>query len=135
MRDNQILLDSSVIIRHLRNPSAMVQKLISYGELFVPEIALGELYSRTLRSANAERNLRKVKDFMAGATLALTNQDTPFIYAQVAAQLPSAGKPIPQNDMWIAALALQMELPVATLDQHYTFIPTLKVALWGPPID
>ena len=55
---------------------------------------------------------------------------TPETYGRISAQLAKAGTPIPQNDIWIAALALQFDLPLATSDSHFEYVPGLEVLLW-----
>ena len=51
-------------------------------------------------------------------------------FGQLKDQLARAGTPIPENDLWIAACALEHELPLATLDSHFARVPGLKVLDW-----
>jgi len=46
-------------------------------------------------------------------------------YARLFVQLKRAGTPVPDNDLWIAALALQHDLVLISRDRHFTFIPQL----------
>jgi len=55
---------------------------------------------------------------------------THTFYGQIAAGLARAGTPIPQNDIWIAALARQTGLPVATTDDHFDRVTNLAVLKW-----
>jgi tRNA(fMet)-specific endonuclease VapC len=57
-------------------------------------------------------------------------QDTTEIYGQVKAELARLGKPVPDNHLWIAATAMQYDLPLATRDAHFTHVPRLKTLAW-----
>jgi tRNA(fMet)-specific endonuclease VapC len=51
-------------------------------------------------------------------------------YSRIADQLKRSGKPIPQNDMWTAALALQTGMPVLTRDRHFDFVEGISRVGW-----
>jgi tRNA(fMet)-specific endonuclease VapC len=55
----------------------------------------------------------------------LPGRETAEHYARLFVQLKRAGTPIPDNDLWIAALALEHDLTVVTRDQHFQHIPQL----------
>jgi predicted nucleic acid-binding protein len=60
----------------------------------------------------------------------LPDESTPELYGRISAQLAQAGTSIPQNDIWIAAIALQSDLPMATADRHFQHVIGLTVLLW-----
>jgi len=60
----------------------------------------------------------------------LPDESTPERYGRISAQLAQAGTPIPQNDIWIAAVAPQSDLPLATADRHFQHVAGLTVLLW-----
>jgi tRNA(fMet)-specific endonuclease VapC len=60
----------------------------------------------------------------------LPDKSTPEIYGRISAQLSQLGTPIPQNDIWIAAIALQSNLPLATADLHIQNVTGLAVLMW-----
>jgi predicted nucleic acid-binding protein len=66
----------------------------------------------------------------AGSALVATNVVVPYFRGQIKAELAHLGKPIPDNDVWIAALARQHDLPLATRDDHFTAVPALKTLAW-----
>jgi predicted nucleic acid-binding protein len=51
-------------------------------------------------------------------------------YAVIRLGLKSRGMPIPENDIWISALALQYRLPVLSRDKHFSFIPEIRHIVW-----
>ncbi len=60
----------------------------------------------------------------------LSDESTPELYDRISAQLAKAATPIPQNDIWIAAIALQSGLPVATGDAHFEHVIGLQILRW-----
>ena len=125
-----VLLDTSVVIRHFRDANALTGKLDGYEELFLPQVALAELYAGAYRSAHPEKNLRQIARFLEAVNVLLPDGSTPEVYGRISAQLAGAGTPIPQNDIWIAAIALQTGLPLATADRHFQNVIGLTVLQW-----
>jgi tRNA(fMet)-specific endonuclease VapC len=130
MSNDARLLDSSVVIRHFRQGGEVSTRLETFSALYLPSVALGELHSGALRSARPAKNLAQIEAFTAGVTIITIDDETAKHYGQISAQLAAAGQPIPHNDMWIAACAMQWNLTVATTDAHYSRIQGLNCELW-----
>ena len=71
-----------------------------------------------------------VHDLLKYAVVLFADQDTTEVYGQMKAELARLGKPIPDNDLWIAAVARQHDLPLATRDAHFEQVPGLKTIAW-----
>ena len=71
-----------------------------------------------------------IERFLDAVDLLAPDKETSVFYGQIAAGLARAGTPIPQNDIWIAALARQTGLPVATTDDHFDRVTNLAVLKW-----
>jgi tRNA(fMet)-specific endonuclease VapC len=127
---NGILLDTSVVVRHFRDAHPPIDYFAPYEELYLPQVALAELYAGAYRSAHPEKHLLQITRFLDAVNVLLPDESTPEIYGRISAQLAKAGTPIPQNDIWIAALALQSDLPLATSDQHFLHVAGLSVLMW-----
>jgi len=127
---NSVLLDTSVVIRHFRDSNALASKLTAYEEIYLPQAALAELYAGAFRSARPEKNLQQITRFLEAVDVLVPDESTPEIYGRISAQLAQVGTPIPQNDIWIAAIALQSSLPLATADGHFQNVTGLTVLLW-----
>ena len=125
-----VLLDTSVVVRHFRDGSVLAGKLKAYEELYLPQAALAELYAGAFRSARPEKNLQLITRFLEAVDVLVPDESTPEIYGRISAQLAKEGTPIPQNDIWIAAIALQSSLPLATVDYHFQHVSGLTVLLW-----
>ena len=130
MNDGARLLDSSVVIRHFRHGGAITDKLESLTGLYLPSIALGELHSGAQRSARPAKNLAQIEAFLPGVTVLSADEETAEHYGVISAHLAAQGTPVPQNDMWIAATALQCGLTLATCDAHFVRIPGLIWEMW-----
>jgi tRNA(fMet)-specific endonuclease VapC len=130
MMSNSVLLDSSVVIRHFRDPNALAGKLAAYEELYLPGPALAELYYGAFKSDRPQKHIEQIEKFLAAADVLTPDQGTSKHYGKIAAQLARKGTPIPQNDIWMAALSIQCGLPLATIDQHFQYIEDLVVLYW-----
>jgi tRNA(fMet)-specific endonuclease VapC len=125
-----VLLDTSVVIRHFRDSNALASHLAAFEELYLPQAALAALYAGAFRSARPEKNLQQIQRFLEAVDVLLPDESTPELYGRISAQLALAGTPIPQNDIWIAAIALQSGLPLASCDAHFSQVIGLQLLRW-----
>jgi tRNA(fMet)-specific endonuclease VapC len=125
-----VLLDTSVIIDHFRGDPRINEALESAAAIYVATIALGELYYGAFRSAHCEKHLEQIRRFLPAATVLGVDAQTSEQYGRLRAELAQAGMLIPENDIWIAAVAVQHGLPLAARDQHFGRIPGLEVVPW-----
>lgn len=108
----------------------MSDKLDSYEELYLPGTALAELYYGAFKSDRAPRHLDQIAEFLTSAEILMADEETSMNYGKIAAKLAVAGTPIPQNDIWMAALSVQSGLPLATMDRHFEHVEGLNVLFW-----
>jgi tRNA(fMet)-specific endonuclease VapC len=125
-----VLLDTSVVVRHFRDGNLLASRLAAFEELYLPQAALAELYAGAFRSARPEENLQQIRLFLEAVDVLIPDEFTPEIYGRISAQLARAGTPIPQNDIWIAAIALQFDLPLAARDAHFKHVTGLRLLSW-----
>jgi len=130
MNGNSLLLDTCVVVKHFRDAAAVADKLVAYEDLYLPQQALGELYYGAYRSARPETHLAQIERFLAAVDVLNPDEETSQLYGQIASMLAAGGTPIPQNDVWIAAMAIQTGLPLATCDGHFAQIKGLTVLRW-----
>jgi tRNA(fMet)-specific endonuclease VapC len=93
----------------------------------MPVIAVGELIFGALKSTHQARNLQRIDEFVKNAVILPCDTDTSRSYAAIKHELKQSGQPIPDNDLWIAALAIQHDLLLLTHDQHFRNIAQLAV--------
>lgn len=124
------LLDTSVVIAHLRGDTNVTARFTEANVLYLPWIVLGELRYGAQRSKTPEKSLLEITDFQSITVLLFPDEQTVQTYSIVKAELIGAGKTIPENDVWIAALARQYGLPLVTRDQHFAFVEGLGTIAW-----
>lgn len=125
-----VLLDTNVVVAHFRDDSGLTAQLRSASALYVPWVVLGELCYGARLARRREAQMALIRDFLQTAALLLPDQSTSEHYGEVKAELAGMGKPIPDNDIWIAAVARQFDLPLATRDRHFAAVPRLTMLAW-----
>lgn len=125
----KVVLDTNIIIGHFRDEERYLERLARV-EYFIPHTVLGELYSGAYRSARPAKHIGKLRSFLSNGKVLSNDLDTDLIYGKIWAELASIGKPIPTNDIWIAATALQYNLPLVTADAHFSHINGLETLHW-----
>jgi tRNA(fMet)-specific endonuclease VapC len=129
-RVGSVLLDTSIIVDFLRGDERLLPHFAAAATTYVPLVVLGELYFGAQRALRREESLAKIRDFLRTATLLLPDDSTAEQYGEVKAELARIGKPIPENDVWIAAMARQHDLSLATRDTHFAVVPRLTTLAW-----
>jgi predicted nucleic acid-binding protein len=102
-------------------------------EIILNAVVLGELKAGFRRGRHRERNENELAEFLASPRTRVLglDEETADRYAVILDSLRSAGTPIPTNDVWIAASAMQHGLRVLTTDQHFRKIPQVVVDFLG----
>jgi tRNA(fMet)-specific endonuclease VapC len=93
-------------------------------------VVLGELHFGAQRAQRRLEQLAYIRDLLTYAAVLFPDQDTTEVYGRVKAELAQLGKPIPDNDLWIAAMARQYDLPLATRDTYFNHVPRLMTLAW-----
>ena len=125
-----VLLDTSVAVAHLRGIQSVTARFILMNDLYLPIVAYGELLCGIRKSARAEENLASLQSWLQTVTLLSLTEATAQRYASLKLQLAAAGTPIPENDIWIAAHALELGIPLAARDEHFSRIAGLNLLDW-----
>jgi len=126
----RVLLDTNVIIALFAGEAAVLTELGSAEAVYVPAVALGELYYGARKSGRPAENVARVAEFATAALVLACDAPTAAVYGEIKAALRARGTPIPENDVWIAALARQHDLTLATRDAHFGHIDGVRVVGW-----
>src|SRR5262245_47407207 len=119
------LLDTSIVIALFANDNAVVEQIEDAEEVFIPTIVIGELYYGARKSGRVRENIVRV-DLFAEANVILTcDTETCRWYGVVKDLLHQKGSTIPENDVWIAALALRHGLILVTRDSNFAEVTNL----------
>jgi tRNA(fMet)-specific endonuclease VapC len=126
----RLLLDTNIVIALFANEAAIIEQIRGVNEVFIPSVVIGELYYGAWRSGHVEANIQRVDGFAAESVVLGCDAETAKLYGQVKDELRKRGRPIPENDIWIAALALQHDLTLISRDAHFGQVPTLRAEAW-----
>ena len=124
------LLDTNIIVALFKDDENVRTKIAASAEVFVPAIAIGELHYGAQHSAKVEKNMKQVREFAAASTVLPVELTTAEHYGKIKNELKTKGRPLPENDVWIAAIARQHALTVVTRDQHFKEINGLLLDEW-----
>ena len=130
MIGNKFLLDTNIIVAWLSGETNIAGKIDKAKEIHIPVIVLGELYYGALYSTQVEKNIQQIKNIIVIYNILMIDEETTIAYGNIKAALRKKGKPIPENDIWIAALAMRYELVLITRDKHFKEIESIKVKSW-----
>jgi tRNA(fMet)-specific endonuclease VapC len=125
-----VLVDTNVVVAYFRGDKVIHPHFAGVTPLYLPWVVLGELHFGAQRAQRRQEQLAYIQDLLTYAVVLFPDQDTTEMYGQVKAELARLGTPIPDNDLWIAAVARQHNLPLATRDAHFTQVPGLKTLAW-----
>lgn len=124
------LLDTNIAIRILNrevDPEAMRDQGL---EAFLCVTVVGELLFGASKSARPDENRARVDRLLDVCPLLPHDVETAKRYGALKAELRRKGRPIPENDVWVAASALQHGLILAARDQHFSQVDNLEVEAW-----
>jgi tRNA(fMet)-specific endonuclease VapC len=124
------LLDTNIVIALFAQDSAVVEHLDEVEEVFIPSIVLGELYFGARKSRRVKENLARIDEFAVSNVVLGCDTETARYYGEIKNALREKGRPIPENDVWVAAIALQYDLILISRDAHFGEIDHLKVESW-----
>ncbi len=124
-----VLLDTSAYSALYRGLEPILDVLRRAETIAIPAIVLGELYGGFRAGNRWAENTAQLAQFLGKPSVRVLNvtEETALRYAEVDVFLRKKGRPIPRNDVWIAAIALEHGLQLLTLDIHFREIPLLLI--------
>ncbi len=96
----------------------------------MPSIAIGELYYGAWKSQRVQENLGCIDELVGGSIVLGCGIEVARRYGEIKNVLRLKGRPIPENDLWIAAIALEHALTLVTRDAHFNEVATLRAEIW-----
>jgi tRNA(fMet)-specific endonuclease VapC len=123
-----VLLDTNAYVRFLAGDDRVLSCLARAGRIYMSVFVLGELVAG-FRAGSKEKQNRQILDrFLAkpGVTILDATRETAEYFGLIKAALKRSGQPIPLNDVWIAAHALETGAVLVTYDTHFTAVPGLR---------
>jgi tRNA(fMet)-specific endonuclease VapC len=129
--NGKFLIDTNIVIALFGNEPAIQEHLNSAIEIFTPAVVLGELYYGDYKSSRIKENISRINEFASENAVLLCDGVTAQWYGQIKDGLRKKGSPIPENDIWIAAIALQHDLILVTRDDHFRDVIGLQIERWS----
>ena len=125
MEKNRIMLDTSAYSGFLKGNAEIKLSLQQADEIFLNPVILGELLAGFLGGKHEKKNRGILREFLSspGVKVIGLDEETSERYAIIINHLRERGTPVPTNDLWIAASAMQYGLKVLTADRHFLRIP------------
>jgi predicted nucleic acid-binding protein len=126
----EVILDTNALSAMIDEDEALESRLSSIPMLALPVIVLGEFRYGLRISQQRKRYEAWLDEHVPLFDVLTIDTATAEEYAQVRNELDALGKPIPANDMWIAALCRQYRMPIVTRDRHFSIVPKVEVVTW-----
>ena len=126
MSGSRIALDTNQAVHLLNDVPAVVAWLDSFAELCLPVTVVGELLYGALNSSRAAENVARVSALVNRCLVLDTNVNTSRIYAELRLDSKTRGRPVPENDVWIAASCVEHQVSLATDDAHFAGFTALN---------
>ena len=123
----RVALDSNRLTDLFQGDTELAARRENSDEVWIPLVVLAEIKAGFYGGSQQHRNETLLRKFLAKPTVDVLfpGRETAEQYARLFVQLKRAGSPIPDNDLWIAALALEHDLTLITRDRHFQRIPQL----------
>lgn len=128
------LFDTDHIVAFLRNHSSIrsrIESLPDEVELYISVITAAELFYGAYGARETSRRVEEVKRFLADVDVLGLDLGGAEIYGRLKAELKTRGQLIPDNDLYIASVAVRHGLILLTGNtRHYERLPDLRVENW-----
>ena len=121
------ILDTNIIPSLFKSDKTIVHILNGIETVYIPVIVIGELYFGALTSKKAISYIMQIRQLEKSTIIINCDYETGKIYGDIKSTLKHKRQPIPDNDIWIAALSIQYDLPLLTRDKHFNYIDELTL--------
>ena len=121
----KFLIDTNRYSDFAKGEPTAVELFASADRIYVPYVVIAELQAGFQCGKISQRNEAALSRFLSNARVEVLSADlqTTRVYGELYAMLRKNGTPVPTNDLWIAALAVQHSLALCTRDEHFGKFP------------
>lgn len=128
-----VFIDTSIAVDLLRNRIAHSDIPVADEGWYLSVVAAGELYFGAAKAQSSVKNLAALTSFLGTIALVPVTHATATVYGQLRGDLALRGALIPDNDIWIAASAVEHGLSLVSSDRHFERISSLNHRLVTAP--
>ena len=125
-----MILDTNALSAFIDGEPAVGDVLRRQASAAIPVIVLGEFRYGIAASRHRAQYEAWLTAHLRHFEILEVTEETTFAYAAVRAAVKRLGRPIPANDAWIAALAVQHRLPILSRDRHFDDLPEIERRGW-----
>ena len=125
-----MIVDTNALSAAADNDPAVISVLARAEQMAIPVIVLGEFRYGIAQSRHRASYENWLADLLNDCLVFDVNEPTTHYYAEIILELKRTGKPIPTNDLWIAALCRQHSLPVLSRDRHFDLVAGTSRVGW-----
>ena len=128
--DTRLILDTNALSAAAEEQPGVMGVLADVQQLALPVVVIGEYRYGIAQSRHRARYRRWLDSLINDCTVLDINEKSTHYYAAISIELRQAGKPIPTNDLWIAALCRQHDLPLLSRDRHFDVVSGVRRFDW-----
>jgi len=122
----EYVVDTSAVVTYRRRNRNAYERFEEADLLYLPVVALGELFYGSYYAQDPERSLSELDAILPVFSVVYADDETAQVFGQIKCLLRRRGTPLPENDVWIAAFALQRGMPLLGLDAHFASVEGLN---------
>ena len=128
--DARLILDTNALSAAAEEHPVVMVVLADVQQLVLPVVVIGEYRYGIAQSRHRARYRRWLDSLINDCSVLDINEQSTHHYAAISAELRQARKPIPTNDLWIAALCRQHDLPLLSRDRHFDVVSGIRRVDW-----
>ena len=128
--NGKYLLDTNIIIALFAGDDAVRKHIEKAKQVYIPSIAIGELFYGAYKSSQRDRNIARVLEFAYSSTILYPDVSSARKYGEFKYFLKEKGRPVPENDLWVAAIASRYELTLISRDEHFRELEGIPIDNW-----
>jgi len=125
-----VILDTNSVIAYINGDPEVARRIELIPELLLPSIVIGEMAYGANQSARRDENINQINNFSSACEVILCGESAAYEYGRIKSNLKNKGTKIPENDVWIAACAIEMNLPLLSRDVHFDAVDGLRRVGW-----
>jgi|SRR5208282_4971770 len=125
-----MILDTNALSAAADDDPAIISLLARVDQIAIPVIALGEYRYGIAQSRHRAIYANWLNGLLRDCLVLDANEATTEYYAEITLELKQKGRPIPTNDIWIAALCRQHSLPLLSRDRHFDLVLGIRRIGW-----
>lgn len=129
-QNGKYLLDTNIVIALFAGDRAVEAKVTNTENVALAPPIIGELCFGAQKSGKVTENLHRINMFIEQHILFRCDLETAKWYGIIKERLRRKGRPISNNDIWIAAVAMQHDLILVTRDVHFDEVESLQIERW-----